>query len=112
MMDLQSEGKSIGESPAAGIRSCVDQDFNKENFRTEEISAEEEEFIQTHYSPRGVIFLYYKGEASSEVDKHFRRSLAELCCLSGEDKIHDQDISEESNIQGAVDRHPSSFNFT
>ncbi|XP_068704701.1 transcription cofactor vestigial-like protein 2 [Montipora foliosa] len=94
-MDLQSEGKSIGESPAARIRSSADQDFNKENFRTEEISAEEEEFIQTHYSPRGVIFLYYKGEASSEVDKHFRRSLAELCCLSGEDEIH-----EESNIQG------------
>ena len=102
MMDLQSEGKSTGDSLAAGIRSCTDQDFNKENFRTEEISVEEEEFIQTHHSPTGGIFLYYKGEASSEVDKHFRRSLAELfCCSSGEDEI--QDISEESNIQGAVD---------
>ena len=107
---IESESESLVESPASGITICAEQDFNNRNRqKTEEISAgEEAEFIQTHYSPRGVIFMYFKGEASSQVDKHFSRTLAEMCCLSEED---DSGV-ENSNMQGVVDRlHVSNLQF-
>ena len=55
------------------------------------------EFVQTRYSPRGVILLYFQGDALTEVDKHFNRTLSELCCLleSAENSM------EGSRLQGA-----------
>ena len=41
------------------------------------------DFVQTHYSPTGVLLLYFRGDASAEVDKHFNRTFSELCCLPG-----------------------------
>ena len=41
----------------------------------------EMEFVQTHYSPRGVVFVYFEGNSAAAVERHFNRTFSELCYL-------------------------------
>lgn len=95
---VQSEDNGLVESaPTCVISSCAKQDEDSYHRQTAQISLEEDvEFIQTHYSPRGVILVYFKGDAPSEVDRHFSRTLTELCFLS--DEVEDD--AENSHLQG------------
>lgn len=45
------------------------------------IAEQDTEIVKTHYSPRGVFFVYFQGEASIEVDKHFNQTFSGLCYL-------------------------------
>lgn len=77
----------------------VDQEF-VDSKQTAEISAGTDmEFVQTHYSPRGVLLLYFRGDAAAEVDKHFDRTFSELCCLPGSSASDNS--MESSHWQGA-----------
>jgi len=48
------------------------------------IAEQDTEIVKTHYSPRGVFFVYFQGEASIEVDKHFNQTFSGLSCLPGD----------------------------
>ena len=81
----------------------ADQEFFKGK-QTAEQTAEigagtDKEFVQTHYSPRGVLLLYFRGDAATEVEKHFNRTFSELCCLPGSTVTSDNNM-ESSNWQG------------
>ena len=88
----------------AGPPSSLAANSTDEQFAQDEQTAEvapacsaEQDIVQTHYSPRGVVLLYFQGDASEEVDKHFNRTFSELYCLpSGVEKCGDG-----SHLQGA-----------
>ena len=74
MQKPQPENENFVES-SRSILHNADQEF-VESKRTTEIGAGTDmEFVQTHYSPRGVLLLYFRGDAAAEVDKHFDRTL-------------------------------------
>ena len=77
----------------------ADQEF-VEGKQTAEIGAGTDmEFAQTHYGPRGVLLLYFRGDAAAEVDKHFDRTFSELCCLPGSSESDSS--MDSSHWQGA-----------
>lgn len=77
----------------------TDQEF-VEGKQTAEIGAGTDmEFAQTHYGPRGVLLLYFRGDAAAEVDKHFDRTFSELCCLPGSSESDSS--MDSSHWQGA-----------
>lgn len=81
------------------IQHNADQEF-VESKQTAEIGAETDmDFVQTHYSPRGVLLLYFRGDAAAEVDKHFDRTFSEFCCLPGSGASDNS--MESSHWQGA-----------
>ena len=78
--------------------SRTDQEL-VEDKQTAEIGAGADmEFAQTHYSPKGVLLLYFRGDVAEEVDKHFNRTFSELCCLPGSSAL-DNSV-EGSHWQG------------
>lgn len=93
-----SDGKHFAESEASGPVNSAELEFTKHSRQTAGIVSEEEmEFVQTHYSPRGVVLLYFQGDAAAEVDRHFNRTFAELCCLPGSA----ENSMDDSHPQGA-----------
>ena len=77
----------------------TDQEF-VEDKQTAEIGAGTDmEFVQTQFSPRGILLLYFRGHAAVEVDKHFSRTFSELCCLP--DSSASDNSMEGSHWQGA-----------
>ena len=77
----------------------TDQEF-VEDKQTAEIGAGTDmEFVQTQFSPRGILLLYFRGDAAVEVDKHFSRTFSELCCLP--DSSAPDNSMEGSHWQGA-----------
>ena len=97
MQKPQPEDENFVESSRSLLHS-TDQEL-VENKQTAVIGAGADmEFVQTHYSPRGVLLLYFRGDAAAEVDKHFNRTFSELCCLPGSGA---SDNMESSHWQGA-----------
>ena len=97
MQEPPSEEKHLMESPASLV-TCAEQEFTMQGRQTAEVIPEEEmEFVQTHYSPRGVVLLYFQGDAGTEVDRHFNRTFAELCYLPG----GAENSMDGSHLQGA-----------
>ena len=82
MQEPQREDKHLVESPASLV-SCAAQEFTQGRQTADIVPEEEMEFVQTHYSPRGVVLLYFQGDTAAEVDRHFNRTFAELCYLPG-----------------------------
>ena len=62
------------------------------------IAEEDSEIVKIHYIPRGVYFVYFEGEASIEVDKHFNQTFLELCCLPGD--AAEKRVDDGSRLQG------------
>ncbi|XP_066018431.1 uncharacterized protein [Pocillopora verrucosa] len=83
--------KNFTES-SANLAAAVDDGFAKDK------QTVEMEFAQTQYSPRGVVLLYFRGEPAAEVDRHFSRTFAELCCLPGSSSP--ENSLEDSHFQG------------
>ena len=96
MQKPQLEDKHLVESPASVVSCCADQEFTPGRQTAEIVPEDEMEFVQTHYSPRGVVLLYFQGDAAAEVDRHFNRTFAELCCLPGSS----EDCMDGSHLQG------------
>lgn len=98
MQEPQPENENFVES----LRSLVHKEDHEfvEDKQTAEIGAGAEmEFVQTHFSPRGVLLLYFRGDSAAEVDKHFNRTFSELCCLPGSSASDNS--MEGSHWQGA-----------
>lgn len=85
--------KNFTES-SANLAAAVDDGFAKDK------QTVEMEFAQTQYSPRGVVLLYFRGEPAAEVDRHFSRTFAELCCLPGSSSPGNS--LEDSHFQGNI----------
>ena len=82
MQKPQPEDENFAES-SRSLPHSADQKFVDYKQSAEIGTVADMEFVQTHYSPRGVLLLYFRGEAAAEVDKHFNRTFSELCCLPG-----------------------------
>ena len=97
MQELQPGDKHFAESPAS-LANSANGEFAQDKQTAGIVPEQEMEIVQTHYSPRGVVLLYFQGDASTEVDKHFNRTFSELCCFpeSAENSI------EGSRLQGAL----------
>lgn len=80
MQQPQPDGEHFTES-SGSLRNSADQEFLEDNQTAGPVAGPEMEFVQTHYSPRGVLLLYFRGDAAAEVDRHFSRTFAEFCCL-------------------------------
>lgn len=97
MQNHQAHGdKNFVQSPAMVV-NCAEQEFTSDRRTAEIVPEEGKEFIQTLYSPRGVVLLYFRGDSQVEVDRHFHRSFAELCCSPGGSEIS----MDDSHFQGA-----------
>lgn len=85
--------------PPSSLANSTDEQFapNEQTAEVAPACSAEQDIVQTHYSPRGVVLLYFQGDSSVEVDKHFNRTFSELYCLpSGAEKCVDG-----SHLQGA-----------
>lgn len=97
MQQPQPDGEHFTESSTSLVNS-VDQEFPEDNRTAGIVAGPEMEFVQTHYSPRGVLLMYFRGDAAAEVDRHFSRTFAELCCLPGSSPS--ENTMEGSHLQG------------
>ena len=97
MQKPHPEDENVVES-SRSLPHSADQKFVDDKQSAEIGTVADMEFVQTHYSPRGVLLLYFRGEAAAEVDKHFNRTFSELCCLPGSDASDNG--MESSNWQG------------
>ena len=98
MQKPQPENENFVES-SRSILHNADQEFVESKQTTEIGDGTDMEFVQTHYSPRGVLLLYFRGDAAAEVDKHFDRTHLELCCLPGSSELDNS--TDSSHWQGA-----------
>lgn len=69
--------------PPSSLANSTDEQFapNEQTAEVAPACSAEQDIVQTHYSPRGVVLLYFQGDSSVEVDKHFNRTFSELYCL-------------------------------
>lgn len=86
--------KNFTES-STNLAAAVNDGFAKDK------QTVEMEFAQRQYSPRGVVLLYFRGEPAAEVDRHFSRTFAELCCLPGSSSP--ENSLEDSHFQGNIE---------
>ena len=99
MQRPQLDGEHFTESSASLVNSAEQEIPEDKELQTAGIVAGPEmEFVQTHYSPRGVLLMYFRGDAATEVDKHFNRTFAELCCLPS--STSSENRMECSHLQG------------
>ena len=98
MQEPQSDDEHFTES-SASLENSADEELNTEDKQTAGTDTEME-FVQTHYSPRGVVLLYFQGDAAAEVDRHFNRTFSELCCLPG--SVASDNSMEGSHLQGTI----------
>ena len=97
MQGSQPEDENFVESSRILLHS-TDQEFVEDKQTAEICTGADMEFVQTRFSPRGVLLLYFRGDAAAEVDKHFNRTFSELCCLPG--SSGSDNIMESSQWQG------------
>ena len=122
MQKPQPEDENFAES-SRSLPHSADQKFVDYKQSAEIGTAADMEFVQTHYSPRGVLLLYFRGEAAAEVDKHFNRTFSELCCLpgtgasdNGMESSHWQglyvcDINLETSLRPSTDKKSDACRF-
>ena len=99
MQKPQPEDENFVESSRILSRS-TDQEFVEETAETADQigGGADMEFVQTQFSPRGVLLLHFRGDAAAEVDKHFNRTFSELCRLP--DSSASNSRMESSHWQG------------
>ena len=95
MQQPQPDDENFTES-SASLANAPDEEFAEDKQTAGIVDEAEMEFVQTQYSPRGVVLLYFRGDPAAEVERHFTRTFAELCSGTSANSM------EGSHCQGNV----------
>lgn len=95
MQQPQPDDENFTES-SASLANAPDEEFAEDKQTAGIVDEAEMEFVQTQYSPRGVVLLYFRGDPAAEVERHFTRTFTELCSGTSANSM------EGSHCQGNV----------